>query len=305
MKGREHTVMNALTIDVEDWYQALDFNFCPSSWHCYEDRIEYGLSRILELLDQSGVKATFFVLGHIAKKYPKMIRKISDLGHEIGSHGMEHRLVYVQGPEEFRKDVAHSKKLLEDIAGKKIVLFRASSWSISYNTLWALKILVEEGYTLDSSMQPFQTPLSGMRGMPETPFYPVINGERLDLLEFPPTVLPLYKGFVPFSGGFYFRALLLPVIKFALNKVNKTREGMIYIHPWEVDTEQPRLVVPPHIRFIHYHNLKSTYMKLESLIREFHFVPLGELIKNQDYKSIVIPQENEPYKNRSNRLLKV
>lgn len=279
---------NALTIDVEDWYHTMDFNFPLSKWNSFEDRLHYGMNAILEILSKHQVQATFFVLGYAAKKHPKLIRELANEGHEIGSHGSFHRMVFTQTQQEFREDVRASKCLIEDIIGKKVEFFRASSWSISPKTLWALHILEEEGYTCDSSIQPFKTPLSGFRNAPITPFYPCINGKTLKLLEFPSTVVSLGKVRFPFCGGLYMRALPLSFIKSALKKVNKERNGMLYIHPWEMDNDQPRLKVPPHIKFTHYYNLDKTIDKLDHLLEEFEFVPLGDIIKGRQYPVLSI-----------------
>lgn len=276
---------NALTIDLEDWYHTMDFNFPVDKWDSFEDRVENSVRIILDTLDEHKTKATFFVLGYVARKHPELIKEISNKGHEIGSHGSFHRLVYTQNENEFRQDVRASKELLEGITGKEIKLFRASSWSISTKTLWALRVLQEEGFICDSSVQPFKTPLSGINGAPKEPFYPVIEGRKLDLLEFPPTVLPVGNLGVPFSGGLYLRTMPLKFIKYALKKINATRPGMIYIHPWELDVSQPRLKVPPHIKFTHYYNLNKTLQKVEDLLKNFEFVPLGEIIRDGIYPS--------------------
>lgn len=279
---------NALTIDVEDWYQTLDFNFPTESWRSYEDRVEQGLKKILFLLDKYEIKATFFVLGCIAEKHADLIYEISSKGHEIGSHGTNHRLVFTQNPKEFKEDIRNSKKLLENIVGKEVNLFRASSWSITDKTLWALEVLEEEGFICDSSMQPFKTPLSGSKGSPKVPFRPEINKKVLNLIEFPPTVLPIGNTSVPFCGGLYLRIWPKAVLKKCLSKVNETREGIIYTHPWEYDVDQPRLKVSPLVKFTHYYNLNSTYYKLEELMKNFSFTTLGEVIKDKKYPIIAL-----------------
>lgn len=274
---------NAITIDVEDWYQTQDFNFETGRWDQFEDRVEYSTRTLLDILDRFHIRATFFVLGYIARKHPALIREISEKGHEIGSHGGWHRMVNCQIPGEFREDAVGSKKLLEDIIGRPVDMFRASSWSISSKTLWALQILDEEGFICDSSIQPFQTPLSGMKGAPLEPFHPTIDGKRLDIIEYPQTVLELCKMRIPFAGGFYMRALPFWFIKLALRRVNMKRSGMVYIHPWETDHGQPRLSVRAHIKMVHYLNLTGTAAKLEKMLRSFEFVPLSELIREEKY----------------------
>lgn len=290
---------NALTIDVEDWYQTLDFNFPQHTWGIYEDRVTENLKKIISVLDRFNIKATFFVLGCIAEKHPALIKELVLKGHEIGSHGTDHRLVYKQTPKEFRKDIVNSKNILEHLTGKKVELFRASSWSISKDTLWALEILEEEGFVCDSSMQPFKTPLSGVSGAPKIPFHPSINNRELSLVEFPPTVLPVGKGSIPFSGGLYLRTLPIAFVKHALKKVNEEREGMIYTHPWEYDVSQPKLKVSPVVKFTHYYNLKRNYIKLEELLKTFSFEPLGKIIKNKAYPVINLAFEKNMENNAS------
>lgn len=279
---------NVFTIDVEDWYHTMDFNFPQSTWDNYEDRVEYGLKSIMEVLSKHNVRATFFVLGCVAKKHPELIKEILNLGHEIGSHGTNHVMVTTQTREEFRADVAMSKEILEDITGAQVKLYRSSSWSIVPETIWALKILEEEGFICDSSIQPFKTPLSGFKHAPRQPFYPIIDGKRLNILEFPPSVLPIFNICLPFCGGLYLRTFPIEYIKYALKRVNKKAPGMIYTHPWEVDIGQPRLKVPIHTKFTHYYNLKGTLNKLDNVLTNFKFITLEELIKDGNYKAIIL-----------------
>ncbi len=280
---------NVLTIDVEDWYQGHDFHFAISKWASFEDRVTVNTERILDLLSQKGVKATFFVLGCVAERHPELVRRIAREGHEIGSHGYWHQMVSTMTEDEFRQDLVRTRNILEQTSGQKISLYRAPSWSITRETFWVLEILEDEGFLCDSSIQPFRTPLSGINGMPVVPFHPVINGKRLRLVEYPPTVLQLNGLRIPFSGGLYLRILPLDFVSWALKKQNtKKKAGMIYVHPWEIDTEQPRLSAPAHIKFVHYYNLSSTFSKLERLIERFAFVPLGELIQGSQFPDIAI-----------------
>jgi polysaccharide deacetylase family protein (PEP-CTERM system associated) len=279
---------NAFTIDVEDWYHTMDFNFPINTWNNYEDRIDYNLKTILEKLSKHNTKATFFVLGCVASKHPELIREIANQGHEIGSHGNMHKMITTQSEEEFKEDIMVSREILQDIVQKKVNLYRSSSWSIVPKTVWALNILEQEGFICDSSIQPFKTPLSGFKNSPREPFYPIINGEKLNLLEFPPSVLSLGKLCFPFCGGLYLRMLPIKFIKDALKNVNKTTQGLIYTHPWEWDVNQPKLKVPPHIKFTHYYNLQNTINKLDNLLDNFDFIPLGDLIKEGNYKAIIL-----------------
>jgi polysaccharide deacetylase family protein (PEP-CTERM system associated) len=279
---------NTFTIDVEDWYHTMDFNFPMDTWDTYEDRIEYGLNSIMDVLSKHKVKATFFVLGCVAKKHPDLVKRIAHQGHEIGSHGLNHRMITLQDRDEFREDVLMSKEILQDITGTHIDLYRSSSWSIVPKTIWALEVLEEQGFLCDSSIQPFKTPLSGFKNAPREPFYPIIHGRKLNILEFPPSVLPFFNGCLPFCGGLYLRTFPLAYIKYALKKVNNSTQGMIYTHPWELDSEQPRLKMPMHIKFTHYYNLNATLNKLDALLESFKFVTLGQLIKEGKYQGKIL-----------------
>lgn len=279
---------NALTIDVEDWYHTMDFNFPFETWHKYEDRIEYGVKSIIELLQKRNVKATFFVLGCVAEKHPEIIKELVAKGHEIGSHGSIHRMVTTQNREEFKDDVMRSKEILQQITGREINLYRSSSWSIVPKTLWALEVLEELGFICDSSIQPFATPLSGFKNAPTKPFHPIIGGRKLNILEFPPSVISIGKVCLPFCGGLYLRALPKEFINYGLKNTNKNTAGMIYTHPWEWDPNQPRLKVPIHIKFTHYYNLNKTRGKMDNLLQNFSFTTLGEIIRDGNYPSIAL-----------------
>jgi polysaccharide deacetylase family protein (PEP-CTERM system associated) len=281
-------VKNVLTIDVEDWYQTKDFDFNYDTWNNYESRIEDSLGLLLDMLAKNNVRGTFFILGYIAKQNPELVKKIHEQGHHIGSHGCYHELAYRQSPEEFRKDARNSKKILEDIVGKEISYFRSSSWSIGSENLWALEILEEEGYKVDSSLQPFKTPLSGMKKGPIEPFHPIVNGRKLELLEFPPTVLPIGNVRLPFSGGFYLRAVPLPIIKLALRMVNTKREAMIYTHPWEYDCSQPRIATSIITKFVHYYNISKTQYKLDNLIQNYEFTTMEKVVNSKKYEWVKI-----------------
>lgn len=279
---------NGLTVDVEDWYQTHDFNYDEKLWCKFEDRVDYSTKTILELFEKHNLRATFFVLGCVADKHPGLVKQIVQAGHELASHGSWHRMVTHQTQEEFREDVRASKILLEDISGLEIKMFRAPSWSISSHTLWALEVLEREGFICDSSVQPFVTPLSGVRGAPVGPYHPVIEGRKLRLVEFPPTVLEIGNFRVPFSGGFYLRAMPMILLNLAMRRVNLERAGMVYVHPWEVDIAQPRQKVSPLIWLSHYLNLNKTEKKLATLFSQYSFGPLGDLINEGDFPALSV-----------------
>lgn len=273
----------ALTVDVEDWYQTKDFDF--ENWDGFEDRVERNVMRLLELFFHNNVHATFFILGYAAEKHPNLVREIAKYGHEIASHGMRHTLVTCQRRDEFKSDLLASKAVIEDAAGVEVNIYRASSWSISKDALWALEVLDECGFMCDSSIQPFVTPLSGMRKVPDKPFHPIVNGNSLKLIEFPSTVVKRMGVTIPFSGGFYLRFWPYSFIRAWLTAAGKQKDAFIYCHPWEIDTEQPRLKAPLHIKMVHYYNLRSTYKKLEKLLMDFKFCTMGDIVRGGGYSS--------------------
>lgn len=280
--------MNALTVDVEDWYQTQDFNFNIGIWDRFEDRVEYSTRLILDIFAEHKVKATFFVLGCVAEKHPELVREIVSFGHEIASHGGWHRMVSSMTRDEFREDLRWSKYTLEDISGCTINMFRAPSWSLTLDSLWALQILEEEGFICDSSIQPFRTHLSGIFNTPLRPYYPVVDGHPLNLLEFPPTMLSMGKIRLPFAGGFYLRMMPLTMIIWGLKKVNQTAPALVYIHPWELDPEQPRLSVSLPVRLSHYLNLDRNEEKVRLLLARIPFVPLGEIIQSGTFAALPV-----------------
>jgi polysaccharide deacetylase family protein (PEP-CTERM system associated) len=224
----------------------------------------------------------------VAAKHPGLVKEIVLAGHELASHGSWHRMISKQTREEFKTDLVASKILLEDISGKEVNIYRAPSWSISADTLWALEVLEEEGFVCDSSIQPFATHISGIKGAPVIPYHPVIGGRQLKLVEFPPTVLEIGSLRVPFSGGFYFRAMPSFLFNLAMRRVNQNQEGMVYIHPWELDIKQPRHRVSPLIWLSHYLNIERTKEKLEKLFNRFDFVTLGDLINDGEYPALPV-----------------
>ncbi|WP_336787921.1 DUF3473 domain-containing protein [Paenibacillus sp. MMO-177] len=271
---------NALTVDVEDWYMTNGLNIPPSEWHRYDDRVVGSTTGLLDLFDRYKVKGTFFILGSVAQRHPGLIEDIARRGHEIASHGYWHQLVTSQSLEAFREDVRDSKEILERITGRTVTLYRAPSWSMEPERYEALNILAEQGFVCDSSMQPFRTPLSGIAGAPHQPFTPLLNDMETGVIEFPPSVTEVAGMTVPFSGGFYLRAIPYAFVKWALSRVNKTRPGMIYIHPWEIDPGQPRVQTSAFIKLIQYYGLNGTVSKLEQLLNDFSFQPLGEVIRS-------------------------
>ncbi len=272
--------INAMTIDVEDYFQVSAFadRISPRDWPQYPSRVEQNTHRLLRLLDRTGLRATFFVLGWVAERFPQLVRAIARDGHEIGCHSHWHRLVYDLTPEEFREDTLRAKNVLEDIVGERVTLYRAPSFSITPRSLWALDILAELGFDCDSSIYPIRHDRYGIPGA--DPFPHILRTSAGDLCEFPGSVYRLSGLSVPISGGGYFRLYPAQLTASLLERVNvrSGRPFMFYIHPWEVDPEQPRLPGSLRSRFRHYQNLASTERKLEWLLPRFRFGAMGDVL---------------------------
>lgn len=280
-------ICNALTIDVEDYYMVSAFADVIKfeDWHMYESRVEKNTYKILGLLDKYGVKATFFVLGWVAERHPKMIRDIYSSGHEIASHGYNHRLVYNLTPDQFREDVRQSKSILENITGTPVIGYRAASYSIIKKTIWALDILIEEKFLYDSSIFPIH---HDRYGFPEAErFSHTIKRPAGTIIEFPPSTYRLFGQNLPVAGGGYLRLFPLLLTKKAIQRINEKEGNMaiVYLHPWEIDIDQPRLNGCWKSRFRHYINLKSTLPKLKNFLNEFRFKPLSDFTLQQNISS--------------------
>lgn len=262
---------NALTIDVEDYFQVSAF--APyierKSWDRCECRVERNVDRILALLAERDIKATFFTLGWIAERYPALVRRIVAQGHELASHGYGHQRVTELDARAFRHDVTHAKALLEDIGGQPVLGYRAPSFSIGAANLWALDVLEDAGYRYSSSIYPVR---HDHYGMPDAPRF--ANRIRNRLIEIPPTTVRLFSRNLPSSGGGYFRLFPYAVSRWLLQSVNQ-RDGepaIFYFHPWEIDPEQPRVPgIDIKTRFRHYVNLSRNEAKLCRLLDDLRW----------------------------------
>lgn len=269
-------IVNALSFDIEDWFQVSNFERIVSrdSWPRHDSRVERNTETILEILDKNGVKATFFVLGWVAERFPGLVKRIADQGHEIGTHSHLHRLVYTLSEDEFRDDLARSIAELEDAAGTKIIGHRAPSFSIVDRSYWALDIMAEHGLRYDSSIYPIRHHRYGVPDAPREPYE-----IRPGLLEFPMATARFFSTNLPIAGGGYFRLYPYALTRWGIRRLNaESKPAMVYLHPWEFDPEQPRLAAPLLAKFRHYVGIARTAGRLDRLCRDFEFVPIRELL---------------------------
>jgi polysaccharide deacetylase family protein (PEP-CTERM system associated) len=274
-----------MTVDVEDYFHvaALAKSIDRSQWNTMEYRAENSTRRLLNLFDESGIKATFFVLGWVARRSPDLIREIHRRGHEVASHGMSHKLVYNQTPEEFSSETYESKALLEDIVGVPVLGYRASTYSITSRSLWALDILKEAGFIYDSSIFPIHHDMYGIPDAPQTPSR-ISTPKGATIVEFPMSTAPMFGFRLPVSGGGYFRLLPYWLTHAGLSKLNHQlkRPFIFYLHPWEVDPQQPRVKAGWKSTLRHYTNLDRCEARLRRLIGEFRFAPVREVLRSQE-----------------------
>jgi polysaccharide deacetylase family protein (PEP-CTERM system associated) len=281
---RGASMLNALTIDVEDYYHVSGFESVVrfEDWERYESRVERNTQRILDLFDEQEIKATFFVLGWIAERYPRLIRIIQELGHEVACHGYAHQRVYTQSPEQFRQETRRAKRILEDITGQPVLGYRAASYSITKESLWALDVLCEEGFMYDSSIFPIHHDRYGIPDYQR--FCHILNGHPgSELVEFPISTLRLAGTNIPIAGGGYLRFFPYAFVRWGLNRINaKERQpAMVYIHPWEIDPGQPRIPANALSRFRQYVNLEKTEARLIRLLQDFEFGPMLAVLQKQ------------------------
>lgn len=274
-------MLNALTIDLEDWYQGLTSTSQQvDRWPDLEDRVEPSTDRILEILDRAGVRATFFVLGYVADRFPDLVRRVAAAGHEIGLHGYHHRQVFRLTPEQFRAEIERGRKAVEAASGQRIIGYRAPMFSINRSAVWALEVLRDLGFRYDSSMFPTRNMLYGFPDAPRFPHHPFENG---DFVEFPLSTVRVLGVNWPVAGGFYLRLLPYAVFRWGLKRINREREpAVIYLHPWELDPDHPRPNPTLRERFTHYTNLRQTEAKLSAVLRDFSFGSLADLLERAE-----------------------
>jgi polysaccharide deacetylase family protein (PEP-CTERM system associated) len=272
--------IHALSFDVEEHFQVAAFwsEDRRRGWDHCESRVERNVDKILSLLSLHGIHATFFVLGWVALKHPNLVKAIVSDGHEIASHGFGHEMITSQQPGDFREDVRKSKCILEDIIGKRVHGYRAPSFTITPQTQWALPILVEEGYLYDSSIFPVQHDRYGMPGA--NPWCHRIETASGPLWEVPPSTIEMGPVRLPIAGGGYFRLYPYAVLRSLLNRAAAQGHPLVmYLHPWELDPDQPRMEGSLLSRFRHYVNLRKTEARLHQLVKDFRFGSLREAVE--------------------------
>jgi polysaccharide deacetylase family protein (PEP-CTERM system associated) len=272
--------MNAMTIDVEDYFHVSVFERTVprTSWDGLQSRVRANTDRLLDMFDEHGVRGTFFVLGLVAERDPGLIRAIASRGHELASHGYAHRLVYDQTPEVFREDVRRAKALIEDTSGRQVRGYRAPSFSVTEKSLWALDVLLEEGYRYDASIFPIR---HDRYGIPDAPRWPhAMTRPAGRLFEVPGSTVRIGGTNLPVAGGAYFRILPYAWTRWGMTRVNQVERqpAVFYLHPWEIDPDQPRLPASAFGRFRHYRNLHRTEKRLRALMRDFAFGPLEAVL---------------------------
>lgn len=273
---------NALTVDVEDYFHVAAFSrqIDTATWDRFPLRVERNTHRLLDLFAERSIRATFFVLGWVAERCPSLVRMIVDQGHEVACHGYSHQLIYEQTPAVFRKETARAKACLEDQAQRPVLGYRAASYSITKRSLWALDILAELGFIYDSSIFPVH---HDRYGIPDSPRWPY----RLDtsgggsIIEFPPSTMAVGGHRLPVAGGGYFRIYPYELTRFALSRINQSERQpfIFYLHPWEIDPEQPRIRTGWLSTFRHYTNLSRCEARLCQLLRDFRFAPAGDVLE--------------------------
>lgn len=271
--------MHALTVDVEEYFQVSLFRESApvAAWDRYPPRAATAVRRLLELFARKDARATFFVVGWLAEREPALIREIVSAGHEVASHGYEHREIFEMDRESFRSDLRRAQAVLEGITGLPVAGFRAPSWSITPRTSWALEVLVQEGYRWDSSVFPVHHDRYGWPGRPREPH--VVRAGGGSLLEVPPATARVLGMNVPVAGGGYLRHLPFALMRMGIASLD--REGIpavVYLHPWEIDPGQPRIDAPALSRIRHYRNLDKVFPRLSRLLDTWRFGTIGEVL---------------------------
>ena len=272
--------LHALSVDLEEHFQVANFDGLieRSGWEAHPSRVADSARRLLDLFEETECRATFFALGWVAERQGALMREIAARGHEIACHGYAHELVYEIGPERFREDLKRARAAIEDAAGVRVEGYRAPSFSITARSLWALEILAEEGFRFDSSIFPVRHYRYGIRDFDQRPVeLRLRNG--LSIREFPLTTLDVGPVRLPLAGGAYLRFLPPSIFRWGLRRLASNREpSVLYLHPWEIDHEQPRLATSWRVRVNHYYNLHRTFPRVRALLMRYAFSPMSRVL---------------------------
>ena len=275
-------MLNAMTVDVEDYFHVSAFAdvVAPQQWPTLESRVCRNTERLLDVFAEANVQATFFVLGWVAERFPGLVRRIHGAGHELASHSYDHGLVYHKTPESFRHDLRRAKAAIGDAAGVSVAGYRAPSFSVVERSLWALDVLIDEGYTYDSSIYPIRHDRYGIPSWPRHVHR--VERDQGGLWELPGSTVRYLRTNVPMGGGGYFRLLPYRWTSMGIRRLNdeERRPAIFYLHPWEIDPDQPRLNASALSKFRHYRNLDRTESRLRRLLREFRFGTVAQLLEN-------------------------
>lgn len=274
-------IVNALTIDVEDYFQVNAFakDISVNDWGGFKTRVEENTDKILSVFAEQDCQATFFVLGWVAERYPEIVKKIDQAGHEVASHGYSHQLIYTQSIDVFRAETIKSKAILEDITGKACRGYRAASYSITDESIWAFEVLTEAGFEYDSSVFPVRHDVYGISDFPKYPHVHTAPNAK-EIIEFPISTCEILGYALPVAGGGYFRLYPYWFSKFCLRRINQQQQPFVfYLHPWEVDPEQPKVATMSwKSKFRHYNNLAKCEDRLKLLVRDFNFTSVESVL---------------------------
>lgn len=293
--SRNSPITHAMTVDVEDYYHVAAFGqvIRLEDWEKWPSRVEANTDRLLQLFADANIHITFFILGWVAERYPELVRRIHQQGHEVASHGFSHQLVYRQTPEVFREETARSKILLEDLTGEAILGYRAASYSVTRKSLWALDILADLGFEWDSSIFPTRHDNYGIPGSPEEP-YRIVTRSGKQLTEFPLTTARVLGQAIPAAGGGYFRQYPYALSRWLFDRasLNQTMPRIFYLHPWEIDPAQPRVPNASWFsNFRHYTNLDKCLPRLERMLSDFRFGSISQSLGSVEVKKELHIQE--------------
>jgi len=284
-------IVNALTVDVEDYFHASAFDRVVSraDWDSMESRVVANTHRLLHLFNANGVRGTFFVLGWVAERFPSLVKDIAAYGHELASHGYHHQLVYTLTADQFREDVHRAKHTIEQIAGAPVSGYRAPSFSIVKQSLWALDVLIDEGYTYDASIFPIRHDRYGIANAPRHAH--VIQRAAGSIVEVPSSTVRVGGSNYPIAGGGYLRLFPYAATKWGIAQVNKVDQQpvVVYVHPWEVDPGQPRLPASKTTQLRHHVGMATTIGKLERVVNDFAFAPVRDVLQGSARNAVTAP----------------